>query len=63
MTAQYRRALSMASPDQQALLRATGRRFVGYRDRCSTVACMGDAYEGRMREIRDIMAGTWQPPR
>ena len=63
MTAQYRRALSGASPDEQALLRTTGERFIAYRDRCSNRACIGDAYTGRMREIRDIMEGNWQPPR
>lgn len=63
MTAQYRRALALASPDMQDLLRRTGERFIAYRDRCSTKACIGDAYNGRMREIRDIMQGRWQPPR
>jgi len=55
--------LSGASPDEQALLRTTGERFIAYRDRCSNRACIGDAYTGRMREIRDIMEGKWQPPR
>ena len=63
MTAQFRRALSNASPDEQTLLRRTGERFIAYRDRCSNRACIGDAYVGRMREIRDIMEGNWQPPR
>lgn len=62
MAAQFRRALAIASPNQQALLRSTGQRFTAYRDRCSTTACIGDAYEGRMREIRDIMEGRWQQP-
>jgi hypothetical protein len=34
---------------------------MAYRDRCPTNACIGDAYVGRMREIRDIMEGRWQP--
>ena len=38
-------------------------RFLAYRDRCPNRACIGDAYVGRMREIRDIMEGRWQPPR
>lgn len=63
MAAQYVRAMSAASPDQQALLRRTRDRFLAYRDRCPNVACMGDAYTGRIREIRDIMEGRWAPPR
>lgn len=61
MTAQYRRALALAPPEIQDQLRQTGRRFIAYRNGCSTKACVGDAYEGRMREIRDIMQGSWQP--
>ena len=63
MTAQYRRALTLAPPDVQDQLRHTGQRFIAYRDHCPTKACVGDAYEGRMREIRDIMQGRWQPQR
>ena len=55
--------MAAASPDQQALLRRTRDRFLGYRDRCPNRSCIGDAYVGRMREIRDIMEGRWQPPR
>jgi uncharacterized protein YecT (DUF1311 family) len=61
MAAQYARAMSAASPQQQALLRRTRDRFLAYRDRCPDVRCVGDAYVGRMREIRDIMEGRWQP--
>ncbi len=61
MAAQFDRSMAAASPDQQALLRRTRDRFIGYRDRCPTNACIGDAYTGRMREIRDIMEGRWQP--
>ena len=60
MAAQYRRAFAVASPDERALLRDTARRFYAYRDRCPTNACIGDAYVGRMREIRDIMEGRWR---
>ncbi len=63
MAAQYARAMASASPDQQALLRRTRDRFLGYRDRCPNRSCVGDAYVGRMREIRDIVEGRWQPPR
>jgi uncharacterized protein YecT (DUF1311 family) len=61
MANQYRRALTNASPEEQALLRQTRNRFLGYRDRCPNRACIGEAYVQRMREIRDIMEGTWTP--
>lgn len=63
MAAQYGRAVADASPEQRALLRRTRDRFIAYRDRCPNRSCMGDAYVGRMREIRDIMEGRWQPSR
>lgn len=63
MATQYRRALATASPEQKDLLQKTRERFVGYRDRCPNRSCIADAYVGRMREIRDIMEGRWQPPR
>lgn len=63
MALQYDRAVAGASPEQRQLLRTTRDRFVAYRDRCPNRACIGDAYVGRMREIRDIMEGRWQPPR
>ena len=61
MAAQYARAVAQASPEQRAVLRDTAHRFYAYRDRCPNNACIGDAYVGRMREIRDIMEGRWQP--
>lgn len=63
MAAQYGRAVAGASGDERALLRQTRDRFLAYRDRCRDNRCIGDAYEGRMREIRDIVEGRWQPPR
>ena len=60
MAAQYARSMGIASPEQRALLQQTHERFTGYRDRCPNNACIGDAYVGRMREIRDIMEGRWQ---
>src|SRR3954447_20182674 len=51
MAAQYVRSMAGASPEQQALLRRTRDRFLGYRDRCPDRKCIGDAYVGRMREI------------
>jgi len=63
MAAQYIRALDAATPDQRDLLRQTRERFLGYRDRCPDRKCVADAYVGRMREIRDVMEGTWRPSR
>jgi len=63
MATQYAQAIAEASPEQRELLRRTRDRFIGYRDRCPNRSCMGDAYVGRMREIRDIMEGRWQPRR
>jgi uncharacterized protein len=60
MAAQYGHAMATATPEQQALLRRTRSRFLAYRDRCPDRQCMGDAYVGRMREIRDIMEGHWR---
>jgi hypothetical protein len=45
------------------LLQSTRNRFVAYRDRCPNRQCIADAYLSRMREIRDIMEGRWQPGR
>jgi uncharacterized protein YecT (DUF1311 family) len=61
MAAQYSRAIAAASPQQRDLLHRTRDRFLAYRDRCPNRACIGEAYVGRMREIRDIMEGRWQP--
>ena len=61
MTAQYRRALTTASPEQLRQLQTTRNRFLAYRDGCPDRTCMANAYLGRMREIRDIMEGRWRP--
>ena len=61
MATQYTRAVGTASPEQRDQLRQTRDRFLAYRDRCPNRTCIGDAYVGRMREIRDIMEGRWQP--
>ena len=63
MAAQFNRSMERASPEQRRLLQQTRDRFLAFRDRCPTRACIGDAYTGRIREIRDIMEGRWQPPR
>jgi uncharacterized protein YecT (DUF1311 family) len=63
MASQYQRAVSGSPADRQALLRRTRDRFLSFRDSCGSDACIADAYRGRMREISDIVAGRWQPPR
>jgi len=61
MATQFGRAMATATPEQQAILQRTRNFFLGYRDRCPNNSCVGDAYVGRMREIRDIMEGRWHP--
>ena len=51
------------SAGERAVLQNTRSRFLSFRDRCGTNSCIADTYRGRMREIEDIMAGRWQPPR
>lgn len=63
MAAEYSRALAASTPVQAATLRQTRERFLAYRDRCPNSSCITDAYTGRIREIRDIMAGRPQPGR
>ena len=61
MATQYRRAIGSADAEQRSILQSTRDRFLAYRDRCPNRQCIADAYVGRMREIRDIMEGRWQP--
>lgn len=63
MAIEYGRAAALAAPDQRALLRETAHRFYAYRDRCPDAQCIAAAYNDRVREIRDIIEGRWQPPR
>ena len=63
MAVQFRSALADASPQQRAILNRTRDSFLRYRDQCPSNACVAETYQGRMREIRDIMRGTWQPRR
>jgi hypothetical protein len=62
LAAEYGHALAVATPDERDLLRQTARRFYAYRDRCPDRQCIAAAYAGRIREIRDIVQGRWQPP-
>ena len=56
MSSLFYSALSGANPQVRAELRRTRDRFLAYRDRCGSEACVAEAYDGRMREIRDIIA-------
>lgn len=60
MAARYRAAAARADPPQARLLQFTRDRFLGYRDRCASDACIATTYRGRMREIEDIMANRWR---
>jgi uncharacterized protein YecT (DUF1311 family) len=63
MAAQYYRAVGSANAGQRETLRTTRAAFVRYRDSCPNNACVAETYKGRIREIRDIIAGTWRPQR
>jgi hypothetical protein len=55
MAAHYSQALAGADARTASQLRRTGERFIAYRERCPTDACIADAYRGRIREIDDIV--------
>ena len=63
MSAQYASAFAQADPEQRAVLQRTREAFIGYRDQCTSNSCIADTYRGRMREVRDIMMGSWTPQR
>lgn len=63
MAAEYQRAMAAASPQQAGQLRQTRDRFLAFRDTCVDAGCVQQTYQGRMREIRDIMTGRWRPQR
>jgi hypothetical protein len=63
MAAQFASAMSDANADQRANLQRTRDAFLRFRDGCPDNACIAETYRGRMREIRDIMLGTWRPGR
>ena len=63
MAAQFTSAMSDANAEQRANLQRSRDSFLRYRDSCTDNACIAETYRGRMREIRDIMLGTWRPRR
>ena len=62
MAAQFNGAMAQADAGQRGVLQNTRSRFITYRERCRSDDCIADAYRGRMREIGDILAGTWRAP-
>jgi hypothetical protein len=56
MASLYYSAMADADGRTRAELRRTRDRFLAYRERCPDPACIAEAYGGRMREIRDIVA-------
>ena len=63
MAGQFASAIADANAEQRAALQRTRDSFLRYRDQCSDNSCIAETYRGRMREIRDIMLGTWRPRR
>lgn len=55
MSSLYFSSLSNASGPARRALQASRNRFLAYRDRCASEACIAQAYQDRMREISDIM--------
>jgi hypothetical protein len=51
-----------ANTTQRVLLDRTRGSFLAYRNRCTNDSCIAAAYQGRIREIGDIMADRWVAP-
>jgi hypothetical protein len=56
MSSLFYSALADADSRTRTRLRQTRDRFLAYRENCGSEACIAEAYDGRMLEIRDIMA-------
>ncbi|HET9427069.1 MAG TPA: hypothetical protein VFO69_01785 [Allosphingosinicella sp.] len=57
MSSIYYSALAESDGSTRRRLRASRDRFLRYRERCPNAACIAQAYEDRIHEIRDIAAG------
>jgi hypothetical protein len=57
MSSLFYSSLANADRRTRSELRRTRDRFLAYRERCGSEACVAEAYDGRMAEIRDIVAG------
>jgi len=56
MSSLFYSALADADGPTRRTLRSTRDQFLAHRDRCGSEACVLQAYDGRMREIQDIMS-------
>lgn len=57
MAVQYYRGISSADAGQRQALTGTRDRFLRYRDKCVSNACIADAYRARMQEIDKVLLG------
>lgn len=57
MAEAYARAMARSGPRVRGALEASGRRFSSFLSRCSDEACVEEALEDRLEEIRDIARG------
>jgi len=57
MSSMFYSALANAPPGTRAALRRSRDRFLAFRERCGSEACIAQAYRDRMDEIQDIAAG------
>lgn len=56
MSSQFYSAMADGAGRRRAELRRSRDRFLAFRERCRSEACVAGAYQDRMREIRDITA-------
>ena len=56
MSSTFYSALADADPRTKRELRRSRDRFLAYRERCADEACVAQAYDDRVAEIRDIMS-------
>ena len=57
MSSAFYAALANGDEGTRAELRASRDRFIAFRNRCGSAACVSQAYQDRMAEIRDIARG------
>ena len=57
MSSIFYSALADANASTRRRLRSSRDRFLAYRERCRNEACIAQAYDDRIDEIRDIMDG------
>ncbi|MGZ8283798.1 MAG: hypothetical protein ACXWUN_12730 [Allosphingosinicella sp.] len=57
MSSQFYSALADSDAGTRRELRRSRDRFLAYRERCGSEACVAQAYRDRMDEIRDISSG------